>query len=178
MITLFLIAVKDAVYDFGCTDRTGCSYAALLAALAAAFIKVRDALTDDTEVVQIRLHAVVRAATDRNLEFVRKRDAMVALVKTMVNLLGQCKGVKQAVLTGRSLAGDDRTDLCTGTAGLQACLCDVGLKCLDIFIWNALYLHGKAGRKRHISISILFCGFCQARHLRCIYLSIYRDDTG
>ena len=61
---------------------------------------------------QIRLDTVVRAATDRDLEFVRKRDAMVALVKTMVNLLRQCKaGVKQAVLTGRSLAGDDRTDL-------------------------------------------------------------------
>ena len=61
MITLFLIAVKDAVYDFGRTDRTGCSYAALLAALAAAFIKVRDTLADDAEIVQIRLDTVVRA---------------------------------------------------------------------------------------------------------------------
>ena len=104
MITLFLITVKDTVHNFGRTDRTGCSYAALLAALAAAFIKVRDTLADDAEIVQIRLDTVVRAATDRDLEFVRKRDAMVALVKTMVNLLRQCKGVKQAVLTGRSLA--------------------------------------------------------------------------
>ena len=170
--------MKDTVYDFGRTDRTGCSYAALLAALAAAFIKVRDTLADDAKIVQIRLHAVVRAATDRDLEFVRKRDAMVALVKAMMNLLGKCEGVEQAVLAGRSLAGDNRTNLCAGTAGLQTCLCDVGLKCLDIFIWNPLYLHGKAGRKRHISISIFFCGFCQARHLCCIYLSIYCDDTG
>ena len=178
MITLFLIAVKDAVYDFGRTDRTGCSYAALLAALAAAFIKVRDTLADDAEIVQIRLDTVVRAAADCDLKFVRKRNVMVALVKTMVNLLGKCEGVEQAVLAGRSLAGDNRTDLCAGTAGLQTCLCDVGLKCLDIFIWNPLYLHGKAGRKRHISISIFFCSFCQARHLCCIYLSIYCDDTG
>lgn len=121
MIAFFLITVKDAIHNFGRADRTGRSYAALFASFAAAFIKVRDTLADDAEIVQIRLDTVVRAATDRDLEFVRKRDAMVALVKTMVNLLRQCKGVKQAVLTGRSLAGDDRTDLCTGTAGLQAC---------------------------------------------------------
>ena len=71
----FLVTVKDAIHNFGRADRTGCSYAALFASFAAAFVKVRDALTDDTEVVQIRLHAVVRAATDRDLEFVRKRDA-------------------------------------------------------------------------------------------------------
>ena len=178
MIAFFLVTVKDAIHNFGGTDRTGRSYAALLAALAAAFIKVRDTLADDAEIVQIRLDTVVRAAADCDLKFVRKCNIMVALVKTMVNLLGECEGVEQAVLAGRSLAGDDRTDLCAGTTGLQACLCDVGLKCLDIFIWNPLYLHGKAGRKRHISISIFFCGFCNTRHLRCIYLSIYRDDTG
>lgn len=67
-------------------------------------------MPDDAQVVQIRLDAVIGAAADADFEFVGQGDVMIAQVEALVDLLAQIVSVDQAVLTGRTLAGDDRAD--------------------------------------------------------------------
>src|SRR5699024_7184915 len=57
---------------------------ALLTCVAAVLVVVRHALPDDAEVVQARLHAVVRAAADADLELVRQLHAVPAEVELVV----------------------------------------------------------------------------------------------
>lgn len=67
-------------------------------------------MPDDAQVVQIRLDAIIGAAADADFEFVGQGDVVIAQVEALVDLLAQIVSVDQAVLTGRTLAGDDRAD--------------------------------------------------------------------
>ena len=111
VVTGIPIDLKQAVLHFGRADRTNLFNGTFPAAIAGIFIIVRDQLSDHTQIIQIRLHTVVRTSAHCDFELMREQDAAVALIKAMVNLLRQSKGVDQAVLAGGSLTGYDRADL-------------------------------------------------------------------
>lgn len=62
------------------------------------------ALADYAQIVQIGLDAVVWAAADGELKFMRQIYAVVALVKALVKLLRQLERVDEAILARRALA--------------------------------------------------------------------------
>ena len=53
----------------------------------------RHALTDDAEIVEVRLDAVVGAAADCDLKLVGQRYAVIAYIEALVQLLGKTVGV-------------------------------------------------------------------------------------
>src|SRR5699024_5020011 len=113
---------QDAVLKLRHLDRAGVLHLADLAAPALGEVEHRQTLADDAEVVEAGLDAVVRAAAHRDFELVGQGDAVVAFVEPLVDLFAEVKGVDQAVLAGRALAGDDRADQRTGAAGFEAML--------------------------------------------------------
>ena len=114
-----LVDLQHAVDHLRRADRAVVLDLADLAAAAEIRVKLRDALADDAQIVEVWFDTVVRASADRNLKLVRQLDALVALVEALVNLLGQVEAVEQAVLAGGSLAGHNWTNLRAGAAGLQ-----------------------------------------------------------
>ena len=89
-----------------------------LAALTLGQINLRLTLSDNPQIIQIRLHAVIRASAYRNLEFVRQRHIMVARIVEVMQLFRECKRINQPILAGRSLTGYYRAHLRAGSAGL------------------------------------------------------------
>ena len=90
-----------------------------LTAAALCGIDLRNLLTDDTQIIQVRLDTVVGTPAYSDLEFVRKLYLAIAMVKSLMDLFGKSKRIDQAVLTGGTLAGHHRANLGSGTAGLQ-----------------------------------------------------------
>lgn len=80
-------------------------HSALLTCVAAVLVVVRHALADDAEVVQPRLHAVVRAAADADLELVRQLHAVPAEVELVVDAVGKGLRIRQAVHAHAPLQG-------------------------------------------------------------------------
>ena len=140
-----LVDLQHAVDHLRRADRAVVLYLANLAAAAEIRVKLRDALADDAQIVEVWFDTVVRASADRNLKLVRQLDALVALVEALVNLLGQIEAVEQAVLAGGSLAGHNRTNLRAGAAGLQTRLRYKGAQVVDLIVWNAADLDGQSG---------------------------------
>ena len=67
-------------------DRTVILHLTDLAAPAFGEVDFRYALADNPKIVQIRFHAVVRAASHRNLELVRERHVMIPGIIQIVEL--------------------------------------------------------------------------------------------
>ena len=128
------INIQDAVLDLGGLHGTCRLHGTLFAAVALVFIELRDILADDTEVVQIRLHAVIGASADCDFELMRQSYCAVAFIETMVDLLGEAEGIQKSVLTGGSFTGNDRADERTGSAGYEPFLSDEGLDLINFII--------------------------------------------
>ena len=101
------VNLQNAVHHLCCMDRTGVFHLADLTAAADVRLKTRDALTDHAQIVEVWLDAVVWAASDGNLEFVRQLDRFVAFIEAVVNLSGEVKAVQQSCLLYTSDAADD-----------------------------------------------------------------------
>ena len=148
VVAEIFIDIDLAVHDLGDVDGTCLHDLTLLAAVAFGKVRDGDLLPDDAQVVQIRLDAVIGAAADADFEFVGQGDVVIAQVEALVDLLAQIVSVDQAVLTGRTLAGDDRADQRAGAAGRDAVGCQKIDERLDVFIFDALDFKGQPGRQR------------------------------
>ena len=73
---------------------------------SSAFLNVRfwDSLADNSHIIQIRLYTVIWTSANCNLEFVWEYHIVIAYIKTLMDLLAECKGVDQTILAGCSLA--------------------------------------------------------------------------
>jgi hypothetical protein len=80
------------------------------ASLAEIDVVLRHLLADDADIVQVRLDAVVRAATDGDLEFVRQGDLAKALIEALVDFSRESLRIDVAKHADRALAGHDRTN--------------------------------------------------------------------
>lgn len=110
------LAVDDLCY----VDRAVVFDLADLAAATFLRVDLRDPLSDDAQVVEVRFHTVIRAAADCDLEFMRQFDAAIAVEEALMDLFGQAEGIDQSVLTGGSLAGDYRANFGAGAAGFES----------------------------------------------------------
>ena len=77
-----------AVPDLRHLNGAGIFHLAHLTAAALLQIYLRDPLTDNTQVVQIRLDAVIGAAAYGDFKFMRQLHIMIAVIKSFVDLLG------------------------------------------------------------------------------------------
>ena len=96
----------------------------------------------------------------------------------MVDFLRQSEGIDQSILAGRSLTGNHRTHLGTGSSAAHACRLDRCLELVDLFIRNSLHLHGQSGGKGHDSVSIFLCRVCDRTHLSGGDFSVYSNNPG
>ena len=71
--------------DSGCHG-AGLLYAALAAATALVSRERRHPLTHNTQVIEVRLDAVIRAAADGDLKFMRQCNMTVAFIESPENL--------------------------------------------------------------------------------------------
>ena len=109
-------------------------------------------LTHNAHIVQVRLHAVVRAAAHSNFKLVGQLHIVVPHIEPLVDLLRQGIGIDQAILAGRALAGGHRPDLGSGAAGLQAGLFLQKLtQGLNVLKGNTLDFHGQPGGHGHLA---------------------------
>ena len=71
-----------------------------------AFLNIRfgDSLADNSHIIQIRFYTVIWTSANCDLEFVWEYHIVIAYIKTLVDLLAECKGINQTILEGRSLA--------------------------------------------------------------------------
>ena len=62
---------------------------------ASAFLNVRfwDSLADNSHIIQIRLYTVIWTSANCDLEFVWECHIVIAYIKTLMDLLAECKGV-------------------------------------------------------------------------------------
>ena len=141
-----LIDVQLPVNDLRNFIRT-CSFdGTFFAALAGLAVKVWNSLSDDSHIVQIWLHTVVWAAAYCDLKFMRQCNLAITLIESLKNLLGDPIGIQKSILTGGSLSGYYRSDLCSCSSCLQTFLRNKFLKLFDLFVGDSLDLHGKPGR--------------------------------
>ena len=136
---------KLAVNELCSADRAGDLNLTFLA--AAAFLEVvrGNTLTDDAEVVEVGLYAVVRAAADRDLEFVGKGNVVVALIKTLVDFLAELVGLDQTEAAGRALAGYNGTNECARAARLKSVRGEKFDQRIDIVVFDTLNFDRKTG---------------------------------
>ena len=151
--------------------RAGLAGAALLG------FKGRHALADDAEVVQVRLYAVVRAAAQGDLELVGQLHAVPALVEHLVDLLREGKGVVQAVLAGRALAGDHRAHLAARAARGEPFLGQIRADGRDVLVGHALDFDRQARGHGHFAIAELLRRLRDAAHVRVAQLAVAGDDA-
>ena len=170
-----LIDVQLPVNDLRNFIRT-CSFdGTFFAALAGLAVKVWNSLSDDSHIVQIWLHTVVRASAYCDLKFMRQCNLAITLIESLKNLLGDPIGIQKSILTGGSLAGYYRSDLCSCSSCLQTFLRNKFLKLFDLFVGDSLDLHGKPGRVGKISVAEFLCCFRHTSVLCRCHLSVYSD---
>ena len=65
---------------------------------APAFFQIRErySLADDSQIIEIRLHTVIGAASHSDLKFVRKLYLGITVIKPLMDFLRQAKGVDKA----------------------------------------------------------------------------------
>ena len=85
-------------------DRTALFNLTFLTSPAFLCIWFRDSLADNSHIIQIRLYTIIWTSANCNLEFVREYHIVIAYIKTLMDLLAECKGVDQTILAGCSLA--------------------------------------------------------------------------
>ena len=153
MIAQAFVEAELTVNDLCGANGAGGLYLTLLA--TAAFFKIvcGHALTDDAEVVEVGLYAVVGAAADRDLEFMGKLDLVVALIKTFVDLFAELIGFDQTETAGRALAGDNGTNECSGSSCFKPVRGEKGDERVDIFVFYALDLDRKASGHSDLAAS-------------------------
>ena len=105
-----LVDDQFSVLD-GCgVHGAGLFYLAHFTAAALGKIGFGNALSDHAQIVEVRLDAVVRAAAHRKLELVRQSDVVIPFIEELVQLFAERESIDQAVLAGRTLARDYRTN--------------------------------------------------------------------
>ena len=134
-------------------------------------------LSDDADVVEVGLHAVVGAAAHRDLELVGKGDAAVPLIKEGVQLFRKGEGIDEPVLAGRALARDDGPHLCARAARLQPALLQKGDERFRFFIGDALDLAGEAHGHGDLSVAEFLCRLRNGVHLLRGDLPVCCDDA-
>ena len=134
-----------AVFQMRNVHGTGLFQLAHLAAPALFTIHHRNALANDTHIVQIGLNAVIGTTANRNFEFMGQRQGAITLIKLFMDLFRQAVGVDQTKLAGGTLTGHHRTDFFASAADNQSKLCQILLHWLDILIRNALNFDGETG---------------------------------
>ena len=137
-----------------------------LAGVAAVLVVFRHALAHYAEVVQPRLHAVVRAAADAYLELVRQLHAVPAEVELVVDAVGEGLRVRKAVYAHCALAGHDRAHHAARAARHQPAGLDSGDQRLDVLVRHALYLHRQAGGHGYAPVAVLPGGVGERAELR------------
>ena len=106
----------------------------------------------------------------------RKFVSAVSFVETFVDFLGECEGIQKSILAGGSFAGYNRTYQWTGSSCFQTFFCQIFLECVNIFIGDALYLHGLTGSECKNAVSEFFSGFCKTALLGGGYFA-YCDEN-
>ena len=119
MITLLWIDPKLSVCYVCDFDRTAVLNLTVLTALAFGQIDLWQPLADDAQIIEIRFYTVIGTSAYRDLEFMRQGYFVVTRIIQVMQLLGQCKCVDQAVLAGRTFTGYHRAYLRAGAAGLK-----------------------------------------------------------
>ena len=140
-----------AVFQLGRVDGAVLLNLTFLAAPAFFGVRYRHPLTHHAQVVQVGLDAIIGAAAYGNLEFMGQGHIMIAHIEPLVDFLGKGIGIDQAVLAGGSLAGNHRANQCPGAAGGQAAGAQKIRQRLDVFISDALNLHGQPGGHGHLT---------------------------
>ena len=143
-----------SVDKLGCLHRAGSFYLAFFAALAGVNVDVGNVLTDDAEVVEVGLYAVIGAASAGNFEFVGQLDLTVAEIEEIMDLFAESEGIVSAVLAGSALAGNYRADFGAGAAGGKSCLSNILLKSGDVVKMYAGDLDGETGGKLHLAAAV------------------------
>jgi len=172
------VDAEFTVFDARVFDGARLLYRASLAGTASVVIDGGDPLPDDADIVEVGLDAVVGTAADGDLEFVGKLDAVVSLVKALVDLLREPEGVDQAELAGRSLAGNDGAHTRSRAARGEPVPRKKGAEGLDIGIGNSLNLEGHTRGECDLAATEALCRLCDGFHHFRRYLSVSRNDTG
>ena len=136
---------------------------------------LRHSCAHDAQIVQGRLYAVIGTAACCDLEFMRQGYPTIALIEACMDFIAQRIGIIQTILTGGSLAGYYRSDLCSCSSCLQTFLRNKFLKLFDLFVGDSLDLHGKPGRVGKISVAEFLCCFRHTSVLCRCHLSVYSD---
>ena len=88
VVTCVGVDANLAIHNFCNLDGTRLHDLALLTAMALGEVDHRNLLADDTQVIQARLSTVVGAATDTDLELMGQRNAVIAHIELLVDLIG------------------------------------------------------------------------------------------
>ncbi len=86
-VACFVVHLQHTFFHFRRLDRASCLHLAFFASAAFGKIKQRHSLPDNAQVIQIRLHTVVRAAPHSDLKFMRQSDIVVSFIETLMKFL-------------------------------------------------------------------------------------------
>ena len=153
MIASVFVDLELAVNEHCRADGAGCLYLTLFTSAALIEIVCGNALTDDAEVVEVGLYAVVGTAAERDLEFMGELDLVEALIETLVDLFAELIRFDQTEAAGRALAGDNGTNERTCSAGFKTVLCEKFDKSVNVFVFYSLDLDGKSGGHSDLAAS-------------------------
>ena len=107
----------------------------------------------------------------------RQFDICIAFEESVVNLVGQIKGVCQTILTGGTLTGNNRTNFGASTAGLQTVLFYKRTQIVDLVVRYALNFDGQTGGHCNFAITKALCSFGDALAFFCSDLTIAGNDA-
>ena len=159
-------------------NRTFGSNGAFLTSVAGSLVKVRDALADDADVVQLWLDAVVGTSADRNLKFMREGGISISVKIFLLQFVCESKGVVQTIAAGSPFAGDDGADFRAGAADDEAAGFDGFGKSSQIFDRDAGDLKCLTRGEQDIAGAVFLSGIGNAFQLFCGDAPVFCDDTG
>ena len=107
-------------------------------ATALFLIGSKDALTDNSDIVKVGLYAVIRTAADCDLELVRKHNITVTDIKPFVDFKAERICVDKTENAGRTLTGNNGTNLCARAARFKSSVLQEKDQFGDFIIGNAL----------------------------------------
>lgn len=159
-------------------NRTFGSDGAFLTSVAGGLVKVRDALANDADVVQLRLDAVVGTSADGNLKFVREGGISISVEIFLLQFVCEGECVMQAIAAGSPFAGDDGADFRAGAADDEAAGFDGFGKSIQIFDRDAGDLKCLTRGEQDITRAVFLSGIGNAFQLFRGDAPVLCDNTG
>ncbi len=79
------VNLQDTIHHFSRAYRTVFLYRALFTSVAGIFIEIGNALSDDSQIVQIRFHTIIGTSAHGDLEFVGQLHLAVTHIKSFMD---------------------------------------------------------------------------------------------